>query len=95
VGEACLEADAQVAQPVLLTSAFVPKHYPQEIINYANTRGADKIIYAGYFPMGLSLKRIFTDMPHLPFKDDVWPKASSSGQASVRSGDEEKRCRLH
>jgi len=56
------------------TSAFAPKHYPQEIINYANTRGADKIIYAGYFPMGLSLERIFTDMPHVPFRDQVWPK---------------------
>jgi predicted TIM-barrel fold metal-dependent hydrolase len=56
------------------TSAFAPKHYPQEIINYANTRGADKIIYAGYFPMGLSLERIFTDMPHVPFRDHVWPK---------------------
>jgi predicted TIM-barrel fold metal-dependent hydrolase len=56
------------------TSAFAPKHYPQEIVNYANTRGADKIIYAGYFPMGLSLERIFTDMPHVPFKDEVWPK---------------------
>ena len=56
------------------TSAFAPKHYPQEIINYANTRGADKIIYAGYFPMGLSLERIFTDMPNVPFRDEVWPK---------------------
>ena len=56
------------------TSAFAPKHYPQEIINYANTRGGDKIIYGGYFPMGLSLERIFTDMPHVPFKDEVWPK---------------------
>jgi predicted TIM-barrel fold metal-dependent hydrolase len=56
------------------TSAFAPKHYPPEIINYANTRGADKIIYAGYFPMGLSLERIFGDMPHVPFRDHVWPK---------------------
>ena len=56
------------------TSAFAPKHYPQAIINYANTRGADKIIYAGYFPMGLSLERIFGDMPNVGFKDEVWPK---------------------
>lgn len=56
------------------TSAFAPKYYPETIIKYANTRGADKIIYAGYFPMGLSLERIFTDMPHVPFKDEVWPK---------------------
>ncbi|WEK42049.1 MAG: amidohydrolase family protein [Candidatus Sphingomonas colombiensis] len=56
------------------TSAFAPKHYPKAIINYANTRGADKIIYAGYFPMGLSLDRIFSDMENVPFKDEVWPK---------------------
>ena len=56
------------------TSAFAPKHYPADIINYANTRGADKIIYAGYFPMGLSLDRIMDDMPNVGFKDEVWPK---------------------
>ena len=56
------------------TSAFAPKHYPKAIIDYANTRGSDKIIYAGYFPMGLSLDRIFGDMPNVPFKDEVWPK---------------------
>ncbi len=56
------------------TSAFAPKHYPAEIVNYANTRGADKIIYAGYFPMGLSLERIMTDMPGVGFRDEVWPK---------------------
>ena len=56
------------------TSAFAPKYYPKAIIDYANTRGADKILYAGYFPMGLSLERIFGDMPKVPFKDHVWPK---------------------
>lgn len=56
------------------TSAFAPKHYPKEIIDYANTRGAEKIMYAGYFPMGLSLDRIFKELPDVPFKDDVWPK---------------------
>ena len=56
------------------TSAFAPKHYPKAIIEYANTRGADKIIYAGYFPMGLSLDRIFSDMENVPLKAHVWPK---------------------
>ena len=56
------------------TSAFAPKYYPKSIIDYANTRGADKILYAGYFPMGLSLERIFGDMPSVPFRDHVWPK---------------------
>jgi predicted TIM-barrel fold metal-dependent hydrolase len=56
------------------TSAFAPKHYPKKIIEYANTRGADKILYAGYFPMGLSLERIMTEMRNVPFRDHVWPK---------------------
>jgi uncharacterized protein len=56
------------------TSAFAPKHYNQDIIDYANTRGSDKIIYAGYFPAGLTYDRIWSDMPNVPFKDEVWPK---------------------
>jgi hypothetical protein len=56
------------------TSAFAPKHYPKAIIDYANTRGADKILYAGYFPMGLSLERILTEMKDVPFRDHVWPR---------------------
>ena len=56
------------------TSAFAPKHYPRAAIDYANTRGADKVMYAGYFPMGLSLERIFRELPQVPLRDDVWPK---------------------
>ncbi len=54
------------------TSAFAPKHYPKDIIDFANTRGADKILYAGYYPMGLTLDRIFTELPNVPFRDHVW-----------------------
>ena len=56
------------------TSAFAPKYYPKAIIDFANTRGADKIMYAGYFPMGLSLVRIFSELPDVAFRDEVWPK---------------------
>ena len=55
------------------TSAFSPKHYPKDIINFANTRGKKKIMYAGYFPMGLSLDKIFKEMNDVPFNEDVWP----------------------
>ncbi len=65
------------------TSAFAPKYYPKAIIDYANTRGADKIIYAGYFPMGLSIERIFTELPKVGFKDDVWPKFLRHNAAKV------------
>ena len=57
-----------------MTSAFAPRHYPEAIIDYANTRGADKIMYAGYYPSGLTLERIFTELPEVPFRDHVWPK---------------------
>jgi len=56
------------------TSAFAPKYYPQAIIDYANKRGSEKIIYGGYFPMGLSLDRIFSDMENVPLNENVWPK---------------------
>jgi uncharacterized protein len=57
-----------------MTSAFAPRYYPKAIVDYANTRGADKVMYAGYYPMGLSLERIFTELPAVPFRDHVWPK---------------------
>jgi predicted TIM-barrel fold metal-dependent hydrolase len=57
-----------------MTSAFAPKYYPKAIVDYANTRGADKVMYAGYFPYGLSLERIFAELPGVPFRDHVWPK---------------------
>ena len=65
------------------TSAFAPKHYDQRIIDYANSRGGDRVIYAGYFPMGLTLERIFADLPHVPFNDDVWPKFLRHNAARV------------
>lgn len=57
------------------TSAFAPKHYPKEIIDFANSsRGAGRVLYAGYYPSGLSLDRIFAELSELPLKDEVWPR---------------------
>ncbi len=56
-----------------MTSAFAPNYYPSAIIDFANTRGADKVMYAGYYPMGLDLERIFAELPNVPFRDHVWP----------------------
>jgi predicted TIM-barrel fold metal-dependent hydrolase len=56
------------------TTAFAPKYYPQELIDFANTRGADKVIFSGYFPAGLTYDRIFSELPDVPFRDHVWPK---------------------
>jgi predicted TIM-barrel fold metal-dependent hydrolase len=65
------------------TSAFAPKHYNKIIVNFANTRGADKIIYAGYYPMGLDIDRIFAELPQVPFRDHVWPKFLYENAARV------------
>ena len=56
------------------TSAYAPRRYPKAIIDFANSRGADKFIYAGYFPAGLTLDRIFGELVDLPLRDEVWPK---------------------
>jgi uncharacterized protein len=66
-----------------MPSAFAPKYYPKAIIDYANTRGADKVMYAGYYPMGLSLRRTFDEMPNVPFRDHVWPKFLRENAMSV------------
>jgi predicted TIM-barrel fold metal-dependent hydrolase len=85
------EPDVDLAVKLLLkwpnlyysTSAFAPKYWPEEIIKFANSRGADKIIYGGYFPMGLELTRIFAEMDQVPFKDEVWPKFLRENAAKV------------
>ena len=56
------------------TSAFAPKHYPRDVIDFANTRGADKVLFAGYFPYGLSMERVFDELPEVPLRDHVRPK---------------------
>jgi predicted TIM-barrel fold metal-dependent hydrolase len=56
------------------TSAFAPRYYPRAVIDYANTRGADKVCFAGYFPMGLSYETIFEQLPGVPLREHVWPQ---------------------
>ncbi len=57
-----------------MTSAFAPKYFPREIVDYANSRGVNKVMYAGYYPMGLSLDRIVAELREVPFRDHVWPR---------------------
>jgi uncharacterized protein len=56
------------------TSAFAPKRYPPEIIHYLNSRGSDKILFAGYYAIGLTWDRVFSDLEKLELRDEVWPK---------------------
>jgi predicted TIM-barrel fold metal-dependent hydrolase len=56
------------------TSAYAPRKYPTSIVEFANKRGADKVLFAGYYAAGLTWDRIFSELPDVPFKSDVWPK---------------------
>lgn len=56
------------------TSGFAPKYIPKAIVDYANSRGGDKVLYAGYFPFGLELDRIFAELDELPLREEVWPR---------------------
>ncbi|SNS15978.1 hypothetical protein SAMN06295912_10243 [Sphingomonas laterariae] len=74
------------------TSAFAPKYFPKDIIDYANTRGADKIMYAGYYPSGLSLERSFSELPGVPLRDHVWPKfLRENAERVLKLGDRSAR----
>jgi predicted TIM-barrel fold metal-dependent hydrolase len=75
------------------TSAFAPKHYPEDIIHFANTRGADKILYAGYYSAGLGLDRIFSELPDVPFRDHVWPQFLRENAIRVFGIEERLRAR--
>jgi predicted TIM-barrel fold metal-dependent hydrolase len=55
-------------------TAFAPKRYPEAIVRFANTRGADKILYGGYYPWGFELERVFAELDGVAFRDQVWPK---------------------
>ena len=65
------------------TTAFAPRYYPRAIVDYANTRGADKILYGGYYPWGFELERIFRELEQVDFRDDVWPKFLRDNAARV------------
>lgn len=65
------------------TSAFAPKYYPEEIVSFANTRGTDKVLYAGYYASGLTLDRIFSELPGVGFRDHVWPAFLRDNAARV------------
>jgi predicted TIM-barrel fold metal-dependent hydrolase len=55
------------------TSAMVPKWIPKDIIYYANTRGKDKVMYAGYYPY-IDFYTLKSGIEELPLRDHIWPK---------------------
>jgi predicted TIM-barrel fold metal-dependent hydrolase len=57
----------------LQTSAYAPKYFPPQLIQFMNTRGQEKIMFASDHPV-LSFERCVTEAEALPLKDGVLDK---------------------
>jgi predicted TIM-barrel fold metal-dependent hydrolase len=53
-----------------MTSAFAPRHIPTQIINFLNTRGPSKVMFASDYPL-LSLDRCARELAELPIRDQA------------------------
>jgi predicted TIM-barrel fold metal-dependent hydrolase len=51
-----------------MSSAIAPKHLPRPIVDYANTRGADRVMFASDYPL-LAHDRCVREAVELPFRD--------------------------
>jgi predicted TIM-barrel fold metal-dependent hydrolase len=54
----------------MMTSAYAPKYLPQELIQFMNTRGPHKILFASDHPV-LSFERCVNEAAELPFREGV------------------------
>ena len=74
VGSAGSRADAEVAATCAARLRRSRRALPAGHHRLRQHRGADKIIYAGYFPWVLHIDRIMTGVPQVGFQDEVPPK---------------------
>ena len=57
----------------LMTSAYAPKYLPAELLQYMNTRGQDKVMFATDFPF-LTMERCLREASALDLRDGVLDK---------------------
>jgi predicted TIM-barrel fold metal-dependent hydrolase len=57
----------------LMTSAYLPRYLPPELVHYMNTRGQDRILYASDHPV-LSMERCLADAQQLDLRPGVLEK---------------------
>ena len=80
----------------LMTSAYLPRYFPEELIHFMNTRGQDKIIYASDHPV-LSMERCLSSARELDCARACWINSfaimprSSSFQSVCLAGAEARR----
>jgi predicted TIM-barrel fold metal-dependent hydrolase len=54
----------------LMTSGWAPKYVPKEILDFMNSRGANRVMFASDFPL-LSMERTVQEALKLPLKENV------------------------
>ncbi len=54
----------------MMTSAYAPKYLPAELIQFMNTRGTQKVLFASDHPV-LSFERCLREAEALPFREGV------------------------
>ena len=52
-----------------MSSAFAPRHIPPEVVQYMNTRGADRVMWASDYPL-LTFGRCLEEIAAMPFRDE-------------------------
>jgi uncharacterized protein len=71
--DACVELLLRWPRLYYATTGFAPRYYPKVVMDFANSRGSGKVIFAGYWP-NLSYERTFRELSSFSLKPDVWPK---------------------
>jgi len=66
----------------MMTSAYAPKYLPAELIQFMNTRGQNKVLFASDHPV-LSFERCLAEAAALPFREGVLEKYLRSNALTV------------
>jgi predicted TIM-barrel fold metal-dependent hydrolase len=66
----------------MMTSAYLPKYLPEELVRFMNTRGQTKVMFATDFPF-LPFDRAIAEAKALPFRDGVLERYLSLNAMAV------------
>lgn len=61
-----------MAEPLLLDNRLRADALPAGDHRVRKHSGADKIIYGGYSPFGVSMERSFRELENLGFREHIW-----------------------
>ncbi|HZT16204.1 MAG TPA: amidohydrolase family protein [Gaiellaceae bacterium] len=63
-------------------SGWSPKYFPEQLVRYANTLLADRVLFGSDYPM-ITPDRWLADFEQAPFKDEVRPKILKQNAARL------------